>query len=511
MRFTTLLNACADVLRPPGSDAEVTSPVSEDNRRVQPGGLFVAVKGQSVDGHDRIPDAIQRGAVAVVGQRPPDQVTCGVPYAQVADARMAIGRLAAAYYGYPARDLVIVGVTGTDGKTSTTALIYNILKASGRKVGMISTVSAIIGDEELPTGLHVTTPGADEIQGYLRRMVDAGLHYCVLETTSFGLAQGRVNGVDYDVAVLTNLTHEHLNIHGTFEHYRQAKGILFDMLATSYPKQDIVKTAVVNADDPNAWFFLCKPATRQFTYSISDPSVTAYASHTAFHPDRTDVRVQIQDQTLGLSTGLVGRFNVENILAATCVGVALDCSADAIQAGIELMSPVPGRMERIDEGQNFLAVVDFAHTPNALKRALEAARLMLPTDRKVIAVFGSAGLRDYEKRWMMAEVSAELADITVLTAEDPRTEALDKILEEMLTGALRKGAQEGETVYRVPDRGAALAFACKLARPGDMVIACGKGHEQSMCFGTVEYPWDDRAALRAALRGAPLRTLPTAT
>jgi UDP-N-acetylmuramoyl-L-alanyl-D-glutamate--2,6-diaminopimelate ligase len=158
-------------------------------------------------------------------------------------------------------------------------------------------------------------------------------------------------------------------------------------------------------------------------------------------------------------------------------------------------------MERIDEGQNFLAVVDFAHTPNALKRALEAARLMLPTDRKVIAVFGSAGLRDYEKRWMMAEVSAELADITVLTAEDPRTEALDKILEEMLTGALRKGAQEGETVYRVPDRGAALAFACKLARPGDMVIA----------FGTVEYPWDDRAALRAALRGAPLRTLPTAT
>src|SRR3954468_8343065 len=216
MRFYQLLDAVADSLKHrPEHDVEITAPITEDSRAVSSGGVFVARKGPNTDAHDLISAAISNGAVAIVGERPPDQVACSVPYAQVADAQKAIGPLAAAYYDYPSRRMTIIGVTGTDGKTTTTNLIFSILRAAGIKVGMISTVSAVIGDEELPTGLHVTTPSAPEVQMYLRRMVDAGLTHCVLETTSHGLAQGRVRGVDYDIAILTNVTHEHLDFHGS--------------------------------------------------------------------------------------------------------------------------------------------------------------------------------------------------------------------------------------------------------------------------------------------------------
>ncbi len=508
------LQRLLDVVQPlyrPDTDVEVTAPISEDSRTIMPGGVFIARKGANVDGHDLIGAAVARGAVAVVGERPPDQVDCPVPYAQVENAQRATGPLAAAYYGYPSRKLVIVGVTGTDGKTTTTNLIFNILKAAGIKVGMISTVSAVIGDEEMPTGLHVTTPSAPEVQMYLRRMVDAGLTHCVLEATSQGLAQGRVGGVDFDVAALTNVTHEHLDFHGSFENYRAAKGLLFKSLSETYRKPGVPKCAVVNAADPSAAYFLQFPADSQLRYGIEMPHVEVTCDAPIYTPQGTQITVHFMPDThIAIQTALVGRFNVENILAAVGVAYALRCSPDAIKTGIASMPPVPGRMERIDEGQNFTAIVDFAHTPNALIRALETARSLIPAERRVIAVFGSAGLRDREKRRLMAEVSAELADITVLTAEDPRTESLDAILQVMADSMISKGRIEGQTFYRVPDRGAALAFACSLARPGDLVIACGKGHEQSMCFGTVEYPWDDRAALRAALRGQPLHTLPTA-
>jgi len=509
--FQQLLDAVQPLYRPT-TDTDITAPISEDSRMVAPGGVFIARKGATIDSHNLISAAVVRGAAAVVGERPPEQVACSVPYAQVADAQHATGPLAAAYYGYPSRQLVIVGVTGTDGKTTTTNLIFNILKAAEINVGMISTVSAIIGDEEMPTGLHVTTPSAPEVQMYLRRMVDAGLTHCVLEATSHGLAQGRVGGVDFDIAVLTNITHEHLDFHGSFENYRAAKGLLFKSLSETYRKTGVPKCAVVNAVDPNAGYFLQFPADSHLRYGIEMPAVEIACDAPIYTPQGTQLTIHITPDThIPIQSVLVGRFNVENTLAAVGAAYALRCSPDAIKAGIASMPPVPGRMERIDEGQNFTAIVDFAHTPNALKRALETARSLIPADRRVIAVFGSAGLRDREKRHLMAEVSAALADVTVLTAEDPRTESLDVILQVMADSMIGKGGIEGQTFYRVPDRGAALAFACSLARPGDLVIACGKGHEQSMCFGTVEYPWDDRAALRAALRGEPLRTLPTAS
>jgi UDP-N-acetylmuramoyl-L-alanyl-D-glutamate--2,6-diaminopimelate ligase len=513
MRFQQLLAAVApDLLARPAADVEVTAPITEDSRTASPGGVFVARRGQSVDSHDLIGEAVTRGAVAVVGERPPEMINCPVPYAQVKDGQMAIGPLASAYAGYPSRRLVVVGVTGTDGKTTTTSLIFSILQAAGIKAGMISTDSAVIGDEAVPTGLHVTTPTAPEVQMYLRRMVDAGLTHCVLETTSHGLAQGRVNGVEYDVAVLTNVTHEHLDFHGSFENYRAAKGLLFKSLSTTFRKPQLrgEKWAVVNRADANADYFLAFPADHHLTYGVNRNDVDITCPLPEYSPRGTRITLTGTDRSLPIRTALVGQFNVENVLAAAAAAFALGCPPEAVQAGIEAMPPVPGRMERIDEGQDFLAMVDFAHTPNALRRALEAARDMIPAGRRIICVFGSAGLRDREKRRLMAEVSAQLADVSVLTAEDPRTESLDAILQAMAEGAISQGGVENQTFYRVPDRGAALAFACSLARPGDLVIACGKGHEQSMCFGTVEYPWDDREALRAALRGQPLRTLPTA-
>jgi UDP-N-acetylmuramoyl-L-alanyl-D-glutamate--2,6-diaminopimelate ligase len=526
MRFQQLLDAVSDTLKyRPEHDVEVTAPITEDSSKITQGSVFIARKGANIDAHDLIDTAIKNGAVAIVGTRPPDQVNTTVPYAQVADAQQAIGPLAAAYYDYPSRQLVVIGVTGTDGKTTTTNLLFSILRTAGIKIGMISTVSAVIGDEELPTGLHVTTPSAPEVQMYLRRMVDAGLTHCILETTSHGLAQGRVNGVDYDIAVVTNVTHEHLDFHGSFENYRAAKELLFRALMKSARKPNVSKVAVINYDDENARIFLAVPVDHHITYGFNNigngtPNLLADA---VYGPHGTTVTFRYQgdsstaptgllaaQQPFIVETSLVGAFNVQNMLAASAAALALNCSPDDIRKGIQAMPQVPGRMEPINEGQDFLAVVDFAHTPNALKRALEAARAMIGPDKRIICVFGSAGLRDREKRRLMAEIGAEMADISVLTAEDPRTESLDAILQTMADGAISKGGIEGQTFYRRPDRGDALAFACSLARPGDLVLACGKGHEQSMCFGTIEYQWDDRDAMRAALRGTPLKTLPTA-
>ena len=507
-RFSDLLRALppGDLLAASG-DTDISGPVAEADADIIPGGVFVARPGLTADGHDFIPQALERGAAAVVGQR--DLTGLPVPYARVRDAQEATGWLAAAYHGFPARRLVIVGVTGTDGKTTTSHMIHSVLKAAGLRAGFISTVAADLGGQLADTGLHVTTPGAPQTQGYLAQMAAAGLTHCVLEMTSHGLAQGRLNGVDVDAAVMTNVTHEHLDYHGTFENYRAAKGRLFEMLAVSARKPGQAKVSVVNADDPNAAFFAAFAADRVIRYGTASDADFC-ASDIVYRPGYIQFALRHSGRADLLHIPLAGAFNVLNALAAAAVCRAQGILIETIQRGLLAVQPVPGRMERIDEGQDFTAIVDFAHTPNALKNALEAARAMLPPGGRVIAVFGSAGLRDREKRRLMAEVSARLADMTVLTAEDPRTEPLDAILQAMADGCVAQGGVEGQTFIRVPDRGAALYRACQMARPGDIVIACGKGHEQSMCFGAVEYPWDDREALRAALRGAPLRTLPTA-
>ncbi|MBZ0283686.1 MAG: UDP-N-acetylmuramoyl-L-alanyl-D-glutamate--2,6-diaminopimelate ligase [Anaerolineae bacterium] len=507
-KLSELIAHLPDVVRVTG-DVEITAPVVEADADLQPGGVFVARPGRSSDGHDFIPRAIEKGAAAIVGER--DIGDLSIPYVQVKNSQEATGFLAAAYHDFPSRKLVLIGVTGTDGKTTTSTLIHSILQvATEGKAGLISTVNAVLGDTVADTGLHVTTPGAPQVQELLARMVANGLTHCILEMTSHGLAQGRLNGVDIDVAVMTNVTHEHLDYHGLFEAYRAAKGRMFEMLKYSAPKPNQPKISIINNDDPNADFFAAFPADKVIRYAYHRQKDADLKIAKIMHDASWSIvftQTYTGDALFG--TQLVGEFNMMNALAAAATCLSLGVDLQSVSAGIAAVKAVPGRMERIDEGQNFTAIVDFAHTPNALENALKAAKSMLPEGKRLIAVFGSAGLRDREKRRMMAEVSARTADFTVLTAEDPRTESLDMILEAMVQGCISQGGVEGKTFIRVPDRGEALFRACQMAEAGDIVIACGKGHEQSMCFGTIEYPWDDRDGLRAALRGVPLRTLPT--
>ncbi len=472
------------------------SGITEDSREVKPGFIFVAVPGMTVDGHRFIPQAIAQGAVAVVGTQPIRDLP--LPYVQVADARMALAYLSAAFHGYPARRLTVIGITGTDGKTTTSNLIYQILLKANIPVGIISTVNARIGSEAYDTGFHVTTPGAPEVQQYLARMLAAGLTHVVLEATSYGLDQHRVTGCEFDIGVLTNITHEHLDTHGSFEAYRAAKARLFTGLAQRQPKANgITPLAVLNRDDDSYEYLHESVAARQVAYATR-PGADVWAEKIHHEADGLHFVANGPGFCVPVYSHMMGLFNVSNCLAAlsaTVVGLGVD--AKVASQGISNLHGVPGRMEQISMGQSFIAIVDFAHTPNALKQALKAVRDM--TAGRVIAVFGSAGLRDREKRRMMAEISTGLADVSILTAEDPRTESLDAILEEMAQGARAKGGVEGKTFLRVPDRGEAIRQAVRMAKPGDLVIACGKGHEQSMCFGTVEYPWDDRVAVRAAI------------
>jgi UDP-N-acetylmuramoyl-L-alanyl-D-glutamate--2,6-diaminopimelate ligase len=478
------------------------SGVIDDNRKVQAGYIFVAYPGVAVDGHKFIPDAIRRGAVAAVVEHP--QAGLNVPQIIVPNGRQALAYLCAAWYGFPTRSLTLVGITGTDGKTTTTNLLYSILRSAGIHTGMISTVNAVIGEQTLDTGLHTTTPDADEVQHYLAQMRDAGMTHCILEVTSHSLAQYRVDGIDVDVAVVTNVTHEHLDLHGSYEAYRAAKGRLFEMLsqpvAAERHKPRLARTSVLNGDDVFSFDYLRSiPAERRLIYRLEpvtrerhDQSVRLL--RVTHEPAGMRLWVGTPRGELELWSKLIGNYNISNILAAVSAAIALDVPGEAICNGVRTFQGVPGRMERIDLGQPFTAIVDFAHTPNALDQLLRALRPITPG--KLIVVFGCAGERDVQKRPMMGRVAGETADVVVLTAEDPRREKLETILDQIEAGITASRA----VVQRAPDRAEAIRLACSQAQPGDTVVSCGKGHEQSMCFGTTETPWDDRVAMREAIK-----------
>ncbi len=517
MRLAQLIEGLPGIVEISGSLETAISLITSDSRQVIPGALFVAYRGVGADGHKYAPDAVNRGATAVVVEADARPDGFWKPVGSVVvvrDGRVALAHLHAAWFGHPSRSMTVVGVTGTDGKTTTSNLIYSILKAAGVRAGMITTVNAVIGDESYDTGLHTTTPDAVDVQRYLAQMRDAGTEIAVLETTSHGLAQHRVTAVEFDVAVVTNITHEHLDFHGSYEAYRDAKAMLFrSLMGAREGAKEQRKTAVLNADDSSYAYLAQIPAERYVVYTAKAdatalpagaPVTELRASEVRQEPAGMLFNVSVIENSLEtaqfhLTTRLVGGFNVSNVLAATGTALALGMSAEAIQTGVVALSGIPGRMERIDRGQSFTAIVDFAHTPNALDKALSTARELVAADRRVIAVFGSAGLRDREKRRMMGEVAAEKADYTVITAEDPRTESLDAILAETADAMAQRGKVEGRDFVRVPDRQRAILHVVRNAQPGDIVLVCGKGHEQSMCFGAVEHPWRDQDALRWAL------------
>jgi UDP-N-acetylmuramoyl-L-alanyl-D-glutamate--2,6-diaminopimelate ligase len=503
--------------------------ISIDSRAVKQGDLFVAMQGGTTDGHTYIQKAIDNGAVAILGEKDLDGFS--IPYIRLNNTRHALTWLASAFYHFPARQLTVIGVTGTDGKTTTSNIIYKILIAAGIKAGMISTVNAVIGDKVLDTGFHVTTPDAHDVQKYLAQMVEAGLTHVVLETTSHGWAQHRVDACEFDVAVLTNITHEHMDEHGSYENYRAAKARLFESLTwTKEKKQGNPRLAVINRDDEKSFDFLNDfIKVNKINYGLNE-SADVQAENIEYTPAGIKFDVSLnnlrvakigdlskessQTDKIKITSKLVGAYNASNCLAAfTATVYGLGIEPEIAAKGIDSLEGIPGRMERIDLGQNFTAIVDFAHTPNALKSAIETARTM--SNGKVIAIFGSAGLRDKEKRRMMAEIGAQLADYVILTAEDPRTESLNQILNEMESGIPVEKRSEEKSYWKIPDRGEAIKFAIRLAKEGDIVLSCGKGHEQSMCFGKTEFLWDDRIAMRAALAeflnvdGAKMQYLPT--
>lgn len=365
-------------------------------------------------------------------------------------------------------------MTGTDGKTTTVNLIYQILKEAGKKVSMISSVNAVIGEKKYDIGFHVTTPDPKDIQKYLAQAVKAGSQYFVLESTSHGLAQNRLFGCNFKVGVVTNVTHEHLDYHKTYENYLQAKAKLFAR----------VELAVLNKDD-ESYETLKSKVERQkakvITYGIK--------SKADFTPKN------FQFKTL-----LPGEYNQYNCLAAIAATSSLKIPALQIKKTLASFKGVEGRMEEVNLGQDFRLIIDFAHTPNALENVLRT--LGESQYGKLIVVFGCAGLRDVDKRPKMGEIAAKYADLIVLTAEDPRTEDVNKIIDQIVQGCLGQGVKEGTTLFRIPDREGAIKFAIqKLAKKGDTVVICGKGHEQSMCYGKTEYLWSDFDAVKKALGG----------
>jgi len=417
---------------------------------------------------------------------------------QVRDGRTAFALLSAAFYNFPSRQMIIIGVTGTDGKTTTSTLIHGILTAAGIRTGLITTISALIGDKALDTGFHVTTPEAFDLQSYLAQMLAADCTTAVIETTSHALDQARVAYIDYDVGVVTNVTHEHLDWHGSWENYMAAKARLFQALTTSARKPNVAKTAVLNRDDRSYTVLQAIPADAVLTYSLSaQENITCTARDIGVTRKGTHFLLQTPTSTVLVQLNLLGRYNVANALAATCAGLALGIDLQTIAAGLGTVERVKGRMEWVYAG-DFDVVIDFAHTPNALQETLNLARELIPPGGRVIAVFGSAGLRDRAKRHMMGEVACT-ADFTVITAEDPRTEDVNAIIAEIAAGLQTHGRQEGKDFIRVPDRAEAIASAISLARSGDLVVTCGKAHEQSMCYGTTETPWSEYEAVQAGL------------
>jgi UDP-N-acetylmuramoyl-L-alanyl-D-glutamate--2,6-diaminopimelate ligase len=483
----------------PTAEAHVRG-VTHDSRLVQPGYLFVAISGARQDGHEFAPQAVANGAVAIIGER---AVRAGVPQLLVSQIRPALALAAAWFFDFPSRRLGVVGITGTDGKTTTSYLVRAVLEASGRPTGLIGTIESVAGGKVIGGGRQ-TTPEAPELQAELAAMLDAGDRFAVVESTSHGLAQDRVGEVAYDVAVLTNVTHEHLEFHRTIDAYRAAKRSLFERLAIgeSNPDKGLGKWAVVNLDDPLGTDFgatAAKVGAQVIGYGAGpDAAVRAIAV------DERASGLRLTAVTprgeLPLSLRLAGRFNVHNALAAVGVGEALGLEHDAVRRGLESVAGVPGRMERIDAGQPFTVIVDYAHTPDSLAKVLDnLAPLAAAAGGGLIAVFGSAGERDTAKRPMMGRVAGERARLVVVTDEDPRGEDRQRILEEIAAGAEDAGKRRGVDLLLIADRRDAIGAAFEQARRGDVVVLCGKGHEQTIEMAAGPIPWDEARVAREEL------------
>ena len=487
--------------------------IAHDSRAVRQGWLFVAVPGAHVDGHDYLADAAARGAIASIVERPvPDT---DLSQLVVDKAQVALATTACWWYGDPSHELGVVGITGTDGKTTTSFLAVAALEAVGLSAGLLGTVDRKVGTLREANVEHATTPEAPIIQGSLRAMAATGNEVAVIETTSHGLALERVGGTAYDAAILTNLTHEHLEFHGSWEAYRDAKLSLFERLRTGPPNPPKTvhgrawpKLAVVNLDDPSAGLFAGvaqEAGARVVTYG-TDPAADVRVSHVEERPDGLRAAIATQSGETELRLRLSGRFNILNGLGIVALAEGLGLDREAVLAGLESVHGIPGRMERIDAGQPFEVVIDYAHSPASLEKVLDVlAPRAAARGGGLVAVFGSAGERDTGKRPMMGRIAGERCRLVILTDEDPRGEDREQILEDIAAGAEAAGRRRDHDLLLIPDRTAALDAAFERARAGDVVLLAGKGHEHSIIGAAGPVPWDEHEAALAALATAGYR------
>ncbi|MFQ5596539.1 MAG: UDP-N-acetylmuramoyl-L-alanyl-D-glutamate--2,6-diaminopimelate ligase [Nitrospiria bacterium] len=470
-------------------DGEIDS-IADDSREVSPGSLFIARKGAQRDGHQFIGSAIQRGASAVVLEQPipEDRESGPAAYVRVADSRAALSHLAPYFYGDPASALRLVGLTGTNGKTTTAYLIDAMLREAELHCGLLSSVIYRLGKEAVVP--RNTTPGLLELQGCFAKMRKSKVTHVTMEVSSHSLHQGRVEGCTFETAVFTNLTEDHLDYHRTMEAYYAAKKKLFDQTKGR---------CVINGDDPWGKRLLKEVEAPCWSYGI--------ARKGAIHPEwyRSDVNgiamtVQTPAGKIDVASPLCGVHNIYNLLAAIGAGLSLGLGKSSIASAIRSMRSVPGRFEKIDEGQNFNVIVDYAHTEDALRRLLRAVSDLSP--KRIITVFGCGGDRDKGKRPKMAAVAAAFSQVVILTSDNPRTERPEEIIREIETGFPRGDAESGERSHRFEkhlDRRKAIRRAVFLAEPGDAVVIAGKGHEAVQQIGNQRLPFDDRAEARRAL------------
>lgn len=483
MGFTLLfedLIGSVEVVARGGNLAVPVKGITYDSRLVEPGFLFVAIKGFQTDGHLYVRNALAVGAVAVVTQEKM-ALPAGVAWALVPDSRLALALLSACFFGNPSAGLRLVGVTGTNGKTTTTHLIAAVYRAAGAKVGLIGTVYNRIGERILP--VRCTTPESLDLQKLLAEMVKEGVETAVMEVSSHALELNRVAGCDYDVAVFTNFTQDHLDFHNDMESYLAAKLKLFAGLSRPGGKTGR-RYAVINADDPAARSVIAAAGGRVYTYGVNCPAdvqakdIRVTAGGAAFVIDGRWGRHH-------LTLRLTGLFNVYNALAAFTVGAATGIPPVLVKEALEKVDGVPGRFELVNAGQDFAVIVDYAHTPDGLENVLKTARQIAGS--RLITVFGCGGDRDRKKRPLMGEVAARYSNLTILTSDNPRTEDPMEIIKEIEAGidpAVRYAVEQ--------DRRIAMRRAFQLAKSGDVVVIAGKGHEDYQIIGKERYPFDDR-------------------
>ena len=467
------------------ADGHITG-IAYDSRTVTPGQVFVALKGVHEDGARFALDAIARGAAGVIAEQPPASGV-NVPWISVTDARLSAALLADRFYRHPSAELQVVGITGTNGKTTTAYLVASIFEAAGTRCGLLGTVGNRVGGDTREA--KHTTPEAPDVQALLREMADAGSGACAMEVSSHALSLKRVDGITFAAAVFSNLTRDHLDFHVDMEAYFQAKRRLFEMLPPGAP-------SLINLDDPRG-AALVEMGRRPVTYAVNrQADITP--GPLSFSLDGLVFDVRTPRGTVHVRSSLVGRPNVYNILAAISTAVALGLSFDAIEKGVAALAGVPGRFQVVsDRSDDLTVVVDYAHTDDALRNLLETAR---PLARgRLITMFGCGGDRDRTKRPLMGAVAGRLSDLVVITSDNPRNEDPARIMEDISRGITADTRRDGQRVLTIADRAEAVRKAIELARPGDVVLLAGKGHEKYQIIGDQSVPFDDVAAAREAL------------